>query len=93
MNEVTFEGIASGDWECFCWAVDLETYVRVRGCKPNKYDKNGFYKGLYSLYPSDALGLSCYEEVKTKRLFTVRSEDVPAKKTSKKAVSRRRSKA
>ena len=30
MNKFEFDGIPSGDGECFCWDVDKETYIRIR---------------------------------------------------------------
>jgi hypothetical protein len=63
MKKITFEGILSGDHECFCWDVTRETYKQVTGSFPNKYDKSVFNKSgkkkLYGLYPGailDVLG-------------------------------------
>ena len=54
VKRVEFEGIPSGDYECFCWAVDRETYVRIKGEEPREFDENTpFYPGLFKLYPSD----------------------------------------
>lgn len=50
-----FEGIPSGDYECFCWAVDLETFVRITGEQPDEFDSSRFHEGLYQLYPDDLL--------------------------------------
>lgn len=61
---ITFEGISSGDHECFCWDVTREVYKQVTGSFPGKYDKSAFNKcgkkQLYKLYPGailDALGI------------------------------------
>jgi len=61
---ITFEGIASGDHECFCWDVTREVYKEITGSFPSKYDKSTFNKGgkkqLYKLYPGailDKLGV------------------------------------
>ena len=48
-----FEGIASGDYECFCWAVDAQTFERMTGCKPDRYAKSRFHKNKYNLYPGE----------------------------------------
>jgi len=53
-------GIPSGDHECWCLLVDLRTFKRVRGQKPEQYDIGPFaQKGCpyrYKLYPSDLIG-------------------------------------
>ena len=72
MTEVTFEGIPSGDHECFCWAVDEETFTRVTGKEPGEFDGNPFNEGLFSLYPSDAMDLGADE--KTKMKFRIETE-------------------
>lgn len=58
IRQIEFEGIPSGDYECFCFAVDRETFVRVNGTEPNEYDGNHFHEGLYSLYPNALFGRS-----------------------------------
>jgi len=30
-QSITFEGIPSGNGECFCWKVDKDTFIRFRG--------------------------------------------------------------
>lgn len=52
MKEFKFSGIPSGDYECFVFAVDRETFIRITGKKPTKFDKNKFLKSKYNLYPS-----------------------------------------
>ena len=70
--EVTFEGIPSGDYECFCWDVDRETFIRVTGREPESYDESSFHEGLYMLYPSTAMGLF---DKKHKLGFTLQVEE------------------
>jgi len=53
MQTFEFEAIPSGDHECFTFAVDKETFVRITGKEPDKYDKSHFDEGLYDLYPSE----------------------------------------
>lgn len=62
-HEVTFEGIPSGDYERFCWAVDTETFIRVVGREPDELEESRFHPGLYNLYPSQAINLSGKEGV------------------------------
>jgi hypothetical protein len=61
---ITFEGITSGDHECFCWDVTREVYYQVTHNFPSKWDKSPYNKKgkkqLYRLYPGailDALGV------------------------------------
>ena len=35
---IEFEGINSGDYECFCWEVDIGTFKRIKGKEPDVYD-------------------------------------------------------
>jgi len=35
---IEFTGINSGDYECFCWDVDIETFKRIKGKEPDKFD-------------------------------------------------------
>lgn len=51
-----FEGIPSGDMESFCWDVDKETYVRIKGKEPGKFDKSVSHKDMYKIYPDDFYG-------------------------------------
>lgn len=54
MKKITeFNGIPSGDNEAFCWDVDKETFIKINGEKPSKYDKSFFNKNTYRLYPND----------------------------------------
>lgn len=82
MKRVTFEGIPSGDIECFTWAVDRETFIRITGRDPDKYDRNRFHDDLYDLYPNQIIEASS-EKTKylvpnegQKRKFTLIVEDV-----------------
>ena len=51
-----FDGIPSGDGESFCWDVNKETYISIKGEQPNKFDKSESHKGLYRIYPNDFYG-------------------------------------
>ena len=35
---IEFTGINSGDYECFCWDVDIETFKRIKGKEPDVFD-------------------------------------------------------
>lgn len=74
--KVTFEGIKSGDYECFCWAVNEETYIRITGNTPKDSDRNKFHrdydKPLYNLYISDIIGAN---EDAGKQTFTIEVEE------------------
>ena len=50
MKSYIFEGIPSGDHECFTFAVDKKTFKLLMGNDPGKYDKSSFHKGLYNFY-------------------------------------------
>ena len=52
-KEFEFLTTPSGDFECFVFAVDKKTFIRIKGETPQKYDKNDFHRGKYNLYPSD----------------------------------------
>lgn len=52
-TSIEFKGIPSGDYEGFCWDVDKETFIKIKGEKPNKYDRSYFNKGLYRIYPRE----------------------------------------
>ena len=56
----TLKGIISGDHECWCILVDLETFLSLRNEKPMRYDVGPFAKKgnpyRYKIYPDD-LGL------------------------------------
>ena len=41
---ITFVGIVSGDYECFCWDVTREVYKEITGSFPSKWDKSTFNK-------------------------------------------------
>lgn len=72
--EITFEGIPSGDHECFCWDVDRETFIRLMGHEPEEeerftFDRSHFNKGLYKVYPSDVMRLPHTDQ---KLVFTIK---------------------
>ena len=48
-----FKGIKSGDYESFCFDVDKETFIKIKGEEPNKFDKSYFNEGKYRLYMED----------------------------------------
>ena len=55
------KGIMTGDFECWCLAVDRATFIKVKGKKPDQFDQATFYLGKkfkYKLYPSDLFGRS-----------------------------------
>lgn len=54
MNKKTveFEAYVSGDYECFCFAVDLKTFKKLMGRKPDQFEKDCFIKGKYQIYPN-----------------------------------------
>jgi hypothetical protein len=35
-NSIEFEGVASGDCECFCWEVTEEEYIKICGVEDHK---------------------------------------------------------
>jgi hypothetical protein len=54
---IEFEGIISGDHECFCWDVDEATLRRFY--EDNlKHRTSYFNEGLYRLYPDDLFDIS-----------------------------------
>lgn len=53
----SFDAIPSGDYESFCFDVDKETFINIKGEEPDKFDRSYFNKGKYRIYPSDLLGL------------------------------------
>lgn len=48
---IEFDAIPSGDHECFTFAVDLETFIRLTGNPPERYDKCCFNEGMFRIYP------------------------------------------
>lgn len=52
--EIQFVGIPAGDYECFCWSVDKETFTRITGREPDEFDmfpdRPGMPFGTYKLY-------------------------------------------
>ena len=53
--DIEFIGINSGDGESFCWEVDRETFIKIKGYEPDEvFDKNGY--GAYKIYPDDFYG-------------------------------------
>jgi len=52
MSKLAFNGVISGDGECFCFLVDRKTFVEIIKKEPKKYDKS-HKKDYYKLYPDD----------------------------------------
>ena len=70
MRKLIFQGIPSGDHECFCFAVDKETFIKFNKREPDKYDICPFHIDKYKLYPNKLFsGYSKSIEV----LITIRS--------------------
>ena len=46
---VVFEGVPSGDYENFCWDVELDTFKKLTEDNPHLYQSH-FYKNLYRYY-------------------------------------------
>lgn len=53
--EVKFNGIPSGDHECFCFDVSFGIYKHVTGKEPDKFDKSWVDPKLYRLYFTDIM--------------------------------------
>lgn len=52
-DEYDFIGYLSGDYESFCWDVNLETFINITGRNPDKYSHSEFNDGMYRIYPND----------------------------------------
>lgn len=63
MKEYKFKSFISGDYECFCFAVDEETFTKIKGEKPNKYNADFFHKNKYKLHPEEFFGLDENKEL------------------------------
>jgi hypothetical protein len=72
--KVIFKAIPSGDYECFCFDVDRETFKRLTKHNPNKHDKSTFNKGLYKIYPFHLFG---HEDRVLKFSIEVEKEEKP----------------
>jgi len=66
---IEFEAYCTGDGESFCWEVDKETYIRIKGwdefspyaCIKCVFDDNGnpvAKSDTFRIYPSDIFGFS-----------------------------------
>ena len=60
----TFNAIPSGDYECFCFAVDEDVFTFIKKKKPDVRDKNKFHEGKYNLYTSDLFPIGFEKNVK-----------------------------
>jgi len=49
--KVSFQAISSGDYECFCFAVDLATFVGIMHREPEECEEDKFHKGTFTIYP------------------------------------------
>jgi hypothetical protein len=59
-----FNGILSGDGECFCWVVDKETFIEIIGEEPEvPWDSSRYCEGKYNIYPGDLFGVSENKEM------------------------------
>lgn len=67
-----FEGIPSGDSECFCFYVARDTFVKIMGHEPDEYDSHQVGSNeLFSLYPDDL-----FKHTHNKFKITVSYEEV-----------------
>lgn len=56
-TDIEFVAIPSGDHEAFCWDVDRETFIKIKGNEPEEdFDNSYFNKGLFRIYPDDFYG-------------------------------------
>lgn len=80
MQQFQFVGTPSGDYESFCWDVDFDTYVLIKGEEPGQYDRSinfedytgkDFYRNdnMYRIYPNDLF------KSKKKLIITITIED------------------
>ena len=50
MEKIKFRAKSSGDYECGCWDVDYDTFVRLTGKNPERFDSSYFNPRMYKLY-------------------------------------------
>jgi len=55
INTVEFEAILSGDYECFCFDVDKETFESITGNQAFPFCESQFNENKYKLYMEDIL--------------------------------------
>ena len=48
-----FKAIKSGDYESFCFDVDRDEFIKIKGEEPSEFDKSYFYENKYRLYMED----------------------------------------
>lgn len=65
IKDIEFEATCSGDGECFCWEVDKETYIKIKGWDDELSPYDMITENLFRIYPNDIFGFS-YEECKKK---------------------------
>lgn len=64
-----FRAIPSGDYEDFCFDVDRETFIRLKGREPRKRDKSAFFENRFRIYPDDLIDFQGNEEFNFKFEF------------------------
>lgn len=74
--EKEFEGICSGDYESFVWAVDKETFDRITpdyklDDELNDGYKSPFEKDMYMIYPDDIFRDENGNGIKKKMKFKI----------------------
>lgn len=52
MKIIEFWAVPSGDYECFTFAVDRQTFIDINGNPPEEFDRNTFHPKLFNLYPT-----------------------------------------
>lgn len=62
--ETEFFGHISGDYECECFDVPKETFIKIKGMKPDRFDKSWFNKGMYRIYLSDIMNMAYTDKQK-----------------------------
>ena len=79
IKEIEFNAICSGDGECFCWEVDKETYIKIKGWDNafSPYDcvKLDFTEDMkpimksdrFRIYPDDIFGYT--DEGNEKKIY------------------------
>lgn len=83
--KIEFEAICTGDGESFCWEVDKETYLRIKGwndelspfdCAIIDFDENTkviMKSDKFRIYPNDIFGLG---NEKNKKMIKIEWQDI-----------------
>lgn len=53
VKEFKFRAFPSGDHEAFCFDVDRETFIKIKGNAPEVRDASCYRKGKFRIYPGD----------------------------------------